>query len=177
MGALAALAQLAERAPVGVLGILRVHKARQVEGVIALGRRDVPVSSAVVSLPLGPHSALSPYGRLCGAKLTAPTTLIAQDGAKIVQRSPIGVTGCPIETISHRLRRGRMLLTVWVPEAGRLSVSGRGLRSEVRRVEKAGDLTLSLPPAPGGRKVKLRLAFRPSRGRNTSAVTLALRVP
>ncbi len=62
---------------------------------------DVPLSSFELNLPEGPHSALtatlpaSANGSLCGAKLTMPTTITGQNGARIKQSTKIAVSGCP----------------------------------------------------------------------------------
>ncbi|MCW3019396.1 MAG: hypothetical protein JWN10_1704 [Solirubrobacterales bacterium] len=145
---------------------------------------DVPISSAVVSLPTGSNSAVSANGALCRANLIAPTTIIAQSGAKITQNTRIAVTGCPIEVISHKRRGRRLSLKVWVPETGRLTVSGRGVKRVSVRVKKAGAIvTFSVPLTSRGmaalhghgRKLKLRIGFSPKSGHNLSARTLLLR--
>ena len=62
---------------------------------------DAPISSFELTLPEGPHSALTSNlpakakGNLCGTKLVMPTTLTAQNGAQIVQSTKISVLGCP----------------------------------------------------------------------------------
>jgi hypothetical protein len=62
---------------------------------------DAPISSFALSLPEGPHSALTSnlsakaHGNLCGTSLTMPTTLTGQNGAQITQSTKIAVTGCP----------------------------------------------------------------------------------
>jgi hypothetical protein len=144
---------------------------------------DVPISSVEVDLPMGANSALATNGRLCHAGLTAPTTIIAQSGAKITQNTKIAVSGCPIELISHKRRGSRMIVKVWVPEAGQLTVSGRGDRAVFKRVKKSGEVKLSVPLSAKaiallrghGKKLKLRVGFRPKAGHNTSAAALALR--
>lgn len=146
---------------------------------------DVPISSVRVDLPMGPNSALATDGRLCHASLLAPTTLIAQNGAKITQTTKIAVKGCPIEVVSHKRRGSRMILTVWVPEAGRLRVSGRGVKRLVTRVKKAGEVKLSVPlTASGeallrrrhhGKRLKLQVGFAPRSGHNTSRAFAVLR--
>jgi hypothetical protein len=55
---------------------------------------DVPVNSFELYLPEGPYSALAANGNLCAAKLSMPTTLVAQNGAEIHQRTTITPTGC-----------------------------------------------------------------------------------
>jgi hypothetical protein len=76
-----------------------------------------------------------------------------------------------------------MILTIWAPEAGRLTITGSGVRKTSVRVRKAGEIKLSVRlKASGvaalhkrGRKLKLRVAFAPKSGHNTSALKLALR--
>ncbi len=100
---------------------------------------DVPISSVDVNLPVGPDSALAANGRLCGANLLAPTTLVGQNGAKLAQNTKIAVSGCSIVLVSHRIRGRRLQLTIWVPEAGRLTLGARGISARAR-ARKAGDV-------------------------------------
>jgi hypothetical protein len=55
---------------------------------------DVPFSTFELTLPQGPFSALAANGNLCTSKLAMPTEFIAQNGAAIHERTPIGITGC-----------------------------------------------------------------------------------
>jgi hypothetical protein len=62
---------------------------------------DAPIGSFELTLPEGPHSALTATlpgkakGSLCGTKLTMPTTLTGQNGAQVKQSTKISVSGCP----------------------------------------------------------------------------------
>ncbi len=57
---------------------------------------DVPVSTFELYLPQGKYSALAANGNLCtGGSLAMPTQFIAQDGARLEQKTKIAVTGCP----------------------------------------------------------------------------------
>ncbi len=144
---------------------------------------DVPVSSVTVSLPVGTNSALTADGRLCGKRLQAPTTLIAQNGARVAHNTKITLSGCAIALVSHRLRGAHMLLSVWAPEAGRLSVTGRGIARIRSRVRKAGTLKLSVPLGAStlaalhhrGGRLKLRIGFVAHTGHNASSLTPSLR--
>jgi len=147
---------------------------------------DVPVSSVTVTLPIGPNSALAANGRVCNAGLVAPTTLIAQSGTKIVQNTKISVSGCAIQLVSHRLRGRRVTLKVWTPEAGRLTITGKGIRRKTVRLKKAGTAKINVRLTARGfaaahahrrraRKLKLRLGFAPRAGHNRSALAPTLR--
>ncbi|MHB1810310.1 MAG: hypothetical protein ACYCU0_13620 [Solirubrobacteraceae bacterium] len=72
---------------------------------------DVPFSKFTVSLPEGPNSALSPNGKLCKGRrlLRMPTSIVAQNGAKINQKTKIVVRGCPKphRKKKHRRRKRR----------------------------------------------------------------------
>lgn len=56
---------------------------------------DAPISAFTLNLPEGPHSALAGYGNFCKTKLTMPTVLTGQNGARITQTTKITTTGCP----------------------------------------------------------------------------------
>jgi hypothetical protein len=55
---------------------------------------DAPVGSFELTLPEGKYSALAANGNLCTSKLAMPTEFLAQNGAKINESTPIGITGC-----------------------------------------------------------------------------------
>jgi hypothetical protein len=62
---------------------------------------DVPITSFELKLPEGSHSALADNlpakskGNFCASKLVMPTTIVGQNGARIVQSTKVAVTGCP----------------------------------------------------------------------------------
>jgi hypothetical protein len=55
---------------------------------------DVPIKDFELSLPTGPHSALAANGNLCKGRLFMPTTITAQNGKQLFQRTRIHVAGC-----------------------------------------------------------------------------------
>src|SRR5207302_7067790 len=63
---------------------------------------DVPVSSFVLKLPTGPHSALAANGNLCARPLVMPTTLTAQNGKTFKQNTIISVKGCGVRIVGHK---------------------------------------------------------------------------
>jgi hypothetical protein len=145
---------------------------------------DVPISNVSVELPLGSSSALAAEGALCAVKLAAPTTIIAQNGAKITRNTSIGVRGCAVKVRSHRVRGRHLELTLWVPEAGRVTISAPGVGKVSAHVRKAGNVTIAVPLSPRAMaaarghshsRLKVRVAFTPKTGHNSSAVKLAVR--
>jgi hypothetical protein len=140
---------------------------------------DVPVSAFEVNLPTGPNSALSANGNLCAQALTMPTTITAQSGTVIKQNTPIVVSGCSIKVTAHKTSNHMAILTVQAPSKGRVSGSGKNLKTTYRHPSKAQKLTLKVPLTSGGvgalarsnhnLKVKVRVGFIPSKG--VSSVT------
>jgi hypothetical protein len=106
---------------------------------------DVPINSVDVSLPAGPLSVLGASGSLCGRRLMAPTTIVSQSGATVKRETPIALSGCPLTIVSHRTSGRRAILRILAPSAGRLTISGRGLRTVKRTVKAIGVVTVSVP--------------------------------
>ncbi len=71
---------------------------------------DVPVSSFALNLPIGRHSALAANGNLCKRKLVMPTTITAQNGARVKRNTRISVAKCHVRKVKrkhHKRRRAR----------------------------------------------------------------------
>ncbi|HEV3072032.1 MAG TPA: hypothetical protein VGY76_11490 [Solirubrobacteraceae bacterium] len=143
---------------------------------------DVPVSSFELNLPVGSNSALTANGvNLCGQSLSMPTTITAQSGAVIKQSTKIVLSGCGVKIGSHRAKGHTAILSVTVPEAGRVSGSGPNLKTTYRHTSKAQKITLKVPLTSAGvsalrrnhkLKVKLRVGFIP-RKKGPSSRTFA----
>jgi hypothetical protein len=138
---------------------------------------DVPISSVVVKLPVGPGSILAPNGNLCTSNLIAPTTIVGQNGRTIRQKTRIAVSNCPVQIVTHRTSGVSAIVTVQAPAAGRISGSGGDLQFTTRRLSRAGRATFSVPLTRTGAEVlskfgtlhlRLRVGFVPSKGRATS---------
>ncbi len=69
---------------------------------------DVPISSFELRLPEGPYSALTVGGSLCAKPLTMPTTIVGQNGRRLVRTTKIAVAGCPkVKLKAKRTRRAK----------------------------------------------------------------------
>jgi hypothetical protein len=143
---------------------------------------DVPVSSATVNLPTGPHSALAAFGNLCTKSLVMPTTIVGQNGVTFKQNTKIAVQGCPVRILRHKVVGSNAFLTVQTFAAGRISAGGGGLATVFRRVRKAGKYTLKVPLSRAGRRrhrpfnSRARVGFVPStKGEPASTAFATLR--
>jgi hypothetical protein len=152
---------------------------------------DVPVSSFELHLPTGPFSALAANGSLCAKPLIMPTTITAQNGKVVKQDTKISVAGCRagraahgVRILSRRVRGHRLILTLKVPGAGKVTVGGRGLRKASKRVRKAGRVRVTTRLSRVGLRalarahkhhrrlrVRVKVRFAPSKGHVSFAFT------
>jgi hypothetical protein len=125
---------------------------------------DAPITSFVLDLPPGPHSALSSTKGVCSGPLAMPTTIVGQSGARIEQTTPITVTDCasrPPTLLKLKILRARVkgavaTVVVKAPRAGTLTARGKGLRKASRKVTTAGTVTLKLRLSKSGRALRAR---------------------
>jgi len=117
---------------------------------------DAPVSTFETVLPEGPHSALAANGNLCTQSLTMPTVITGQNGAVIKQNTKIAVAGCPpsVSITKIRVKGNAILVTVNLSEAGTAKISGKGLKTTVKRGLKAGIHTIRVPLTNAGKSAK-----------------------
>jgi hypothetical protein len=132
---------------------------------------DAPISTFETNLPQGPHSILTANGSLCGQSLIAPTTIVAQNNAQVIQQTRIAVSGCtpakPSVTIAKtKVKGNELLVTVKTSQTGAVKISGVGLKSTVKRGLKAGARRIGVPFTKAGRtakshhrKIKLRVSL------------------
>ncbi|HEY1689059.1 MAG TPA: hypothetical protein VGF95_09380 [Solirubrobacteraceae bacterium] len=128
---------------------------------------DEPVQSFELALPEGEYSALAANGNLCNERLTMPTMFIAQSGKTFRQSTEVQVQGCSaaLAVRSHRVRRGTLSLKVYVPAAGKVKVSGRGVKAQAKTVQARGLTSFEVEaPKTGASKTKVSVVFTPSKG-------------
>jgi len=143
---------------------------------------DVPISGFELNLPEGPYSIFAANGNLCEQKLIIPTTITDQDGGVVKQNTRIAVTGCPkVKVTAAKVKGATASLTLQAPAAGRLAVSGSGLKQAARTLKQAGKTTIQVGLTRAGLtslhshhrlKVKLKASFMPSSGSGSSVSTI-----
>ncbi|HEV2974691.1 MAG TPA: hypothetical protein VGX69_06790 [Solirubrobacteraceae bacterium] len=144
---------------------------------------DVPVSSITVNLPIGAHSALAANGNLCASPLVMPTIMTGQNGTVVKQNTTIGVLGCGVRIVGHKVVGSTAYITVQTYAPGRISGMGAGLGTTLRqlgRAQKATTLKVSLAGRARGRRrpfnVRLRVGFVPrARGGKNSVAFVTVR--
>jgi hypothetical protein len=132
---------------------------------------DVPFTGFELNLPTGPNSAVAANGNLCKQSLVMPTTITAQNGKVFKQNTKIAVTGCPVTVVSHAAKKGKAVVVVKVPEAGRVSGGGSNLKTVYKNPGKQQNVTLEVPVTSSHRplSVKVRVGFTPkAKGKKTS---------
>jgi hypothetical protein len=147
---------------------------------------DVPVTSFVLTLPVGEHSALTSDGSLCAKALTVPTTIAAQSGAQLTQKTRLAVTGCPVQILSHKVVGHKLVVRVKTFAPGRVSLKGKNLSApRYKQLAKAKIATFTVPLSRKGlaalarrRKleIQVRVGFVPkARTEAVSSASLAVK--
>jgi hypothetical protein len=133
---------------------------------------DVPFNTFTLTLPQGPYSALGTNlpekddGNLCGQTLIMPTAFIAQNGAEIHESTPISVAECSASlSFTSSIKKKTVTLSVYVPAAGLVTASGKGLSSQTKTAKGQELVTFTLTQKRAGKlKTTVRVAFTPSTG-------------
>lgn len=123
---------------------------------------DMPISNFTLDLPTGPHSALATSADLCAADLSVPATFVAHSGRTVEKTFPLTVTDCRFAVKSAKVRRTVATLTLRAPGAGKVTVSGSGLRKNGRTVAGRSITTVKVGLSRVGR-AKLKKARRTNR--------------
>ncbi|MGH9917752.1 MAG: hypothetical protein ACRD6W_02600 [Nitrososphaerales archaeon] len=144
---------------------------------------DAPFTSFEFNAPEGPYSIFAAYASaehpydLCAVRLTIPTTITAQNGAVINQKTPVAVTGCHAVTIAtRRLHRRSVIVTVKLTAKGVVTVTGRGLKRYRKTLDaglhqiKVGLSKVGLAARARHRKITIKVALR-SVGKTSGAST------
>jgi hypothetical protein len=133
---------------------------------------DVPFTGFELNLPSGPNSAVTAIGNICKQSLVMPTTITAQNGKVFKQNTAIAVSGCPVTVVSSKAKGKKAVVTVKVPEAGRVSGGGPNLKTVYNYPSKAKNVIVEVPLTTATRPivVRVRIGFVPkAKGKKTSS--------
>jgi hypothetical protein len=145
---------------------------------------DVPVTSVKVNLPAKSNSAVGGFGDLCHKPLVMPTTITGQNGKVTKQNTIIAVSSCGVKVVGRKVVGNTAFLTIQTFAAGRISGSGKGVKTTARSLSGASKATtLKVPLSSSGRghrkplKVKIRVGFAPKKkgAHSTASVTVTYR--
>jgi hypothetical protein len=115
---------------------------------------------------------------LKAVSLVMPTTMVGQNGAKMVQQTQIAVQGCQpsagIEKV--KVQGNSVLVTVSLTAAGKVTLSGKGLKTTHKSLS-AGAHQVKVPLTRAGKKLKrhhtsVKVKVTLSSGGSTSSNTL-----
>jgi hypothetical protein len=138
---------------------------------------DDPVTSITVNLPAQSNSALAANGNLCVPTLVMPTVITGQNGVVVKQNTKIGISGCGVQIVGHKLVGRTAYLTIKTFAAGRISASGAGVGKTSRTLNAASNATTLKVSVSRGRpsKTKIRIGFVPKQkkvGNSSTTVTV-----
>jgi hypothetical protein len=111
-------------------------------------------------------------GNICKQSLVMPTTITAQNGKVFKQNTAIAVSGCPVTVVSSKAKGKKAVVTVKVPEAGRVSGGGPNLKTVYNYPSKAKNVIVEVPLTTATRPivVRVRIGFVPkAKGKKTSS--------
>jgi hypothetical protein len=135
---------------------------------------DAPITTFEANLPTGPHSILTSYLpnnaklNFCGQTLTAPTTITSQNGAQTTQTTPITIEHCPttLTITQHTTSKHTITLTLYIPTAGKLKATAKGLTTTTKTTTHPTLLTITLKQThPGKLKTTIKLHYTPTHGK------------
>lgn len=134
---------------------------------------DLPITAFRLEVFGGPHGVLAVSAKdhranVCAGDQVADAVIDGQNGKRLIMRPRIS-TPCGFAVVAKTLSPTRIKLRLGGLGAGRLSVSGRGVRTTSRRITFATAATLHAKLTRAGRAryrrhapIALRASFRPA---------------
>jgi hypothetical protein len=132
---------------------------------------DVPITSFRLSLPPNPaNSALAASADLCSAPLKFSASILGQNGKKTDVNSIVGVAGCAMQITKATVKRRTATLSVRVPAAGTVALSGKGVKKVRKSVAAAGTYRVTTKLSKAGVKALKKALKRRSKRKRTLVV-------
>ena len=120
------------------------HQKRRHDLDVRVGSRRAGLEVRT-DLPTGPNSALGSVGSLCAQPLDMPTTITAQSGKVIKQKARLSIGSCKIKDQQEDPSSHKLVLSVKVFTAGRVSVKSGGLHTTYKKVGGPKTFTIKVP--------------------------------
>ena len=143
---------------------------------------DLPISRFTLDLPQGPTSALGTNADLCAGALTLPATFTAHSAKEVKKTFPVTVTDCPVKIVKAKVKGTAAALSVRAPAAGRVTITGPGLRRATRTVTARSRFSVKVGLSGKGLeslrrsrragkrlRVKAKASFAPAAGAGANA--------
>lgn len=141
---------------------------------------DAPIAEFQLAIDGGPRGLLMTGKDLCGVTNTAKHEIDGQNG-KRSDGTALVTTPCTMKLLRKRATATELLLRVGGVGAGRLTISGDGIRRETHEIARAQVVTLHATLTAGGRRVvahghalRPTVSFTPATG--GKAVKISTRV-
>ncbi len=159
---------------------------RSVNGItfLAFAEPDLPLGTLTLDLASGTHSALAlvPRAAICPLPLLMPTLITAWNAAEVKLSTTIKPLGCGVRIVGHKVVGDTVYLTVQTFAPGRISASGRDLRTTYRHLGSARRavallVRLSARGRRRAQRVKLRVGFVPATQGPRSSAYITVSVP
>ncbi len=139
---------------------------------------DVPVTSFKIDLPSSPNSALATRKNLCAKPLTLDTVMVAQNGASKNEKIPLEIDDCTLRVVkrSYNRRKGTATLTIQSPSAGKVTISGKYLRTVRRTIRSAGHTKVTVALSKRGVAALRRKRSINAKSRRKLQITATVRL-
>jgi hypothetical protein len=96
-----------------------------------------------------------------------PTEFTGQNGAVLKQDTPIEVDGCSntISVSAKKIKKRTATLKIYVPEKGKVKISGKGVSSVTKTVGQRNTITVNLDQKKSGKLTTgVTITFTPAQG-------------
>jgi hypothetical protein len=121
---------------------------------------DAPITAFKLSLPASPsNSALAATADTCAAPLPLVATITGQNGKKADVNTVVEVAGCTVQITKTSVKKRTATLSVRIPAAGTVLVSGKGLKAVRKSYAKGGTYKVATKLNKAGLKA-LRKALK-----------------
>jgi hypothetical protein len=132
---------------------------------------DAPVSSFTLNLNGGPRGILVISGQdICKSSQVAKAAMTAQSGNVLSSSVVIGTSACRLKVISTKVGAKSVTVKVGGLGAGKVTVSGRGIRTTTRLIKASTVATVVAKRTGNVRPTGVKVSFRPAGAAKAKAV-------